>query len=271
MPTTPFIRAIVLAIEVATDPRQPATPAVSRIAAAGIRTDPAGKQYEPPRRLYTTEVEHGQARTGPEPLPLPQALDALCDAARAFRPELVVTHGTAFPDRHLPGLTERLTPADPRPACTRRLARQLWPAAPEFEVERLCTWREILLDEREHPDFPNRSNAFFLRTIHARWYEAALGAALFDDICCAMADAGMPVTPAVLRERSHVQLQLRVPFGRHAGRPWADVPLQHCRELLHDDQSGGGRRLDPVAAATLEAALCGVYATGPRPDEPDPR
>ena len=272
MATTPCIRSIVLAIKLARDSRHSAAAAVGSIAAAGIQTDSAGREHETPYCLYTTEAEQGQVRADPTPLPLPQALGALCEAAQAFRPHLVVTHGAAFLNRYLPGLVARLTPKDPRPACTRRLARQLWPDTPEFNIDNLCYARDLIEDDAlQHPDFPVRMNSLWEQARDQRWGDAALGAMLFGDICRTVGAGGREVTPELLRERSHVQLQLRAPSGRHAGRLWADVPCEDIRQLLHDDQFGHGPRLDPVVVATLEAALCGVYAAGPRPDEPGPR
>ena len=195
------IHTIVVAIEVASDGRNPQALVPSRIAAAGIRTDPARGQYEPPRCLYTSPVEYGQ-RHDSRPLPsLPQALDALCQAARSFQPNLAVAHNAAFLTRHVPGLFGRLVPADPRPACTEHLARTLWPAAPSFEAEHLCYWRELLEDDaHQHPDFPVVRNPLWNEAIRQEWDDAACCAMLFGEIRHTIEATGRDVTPDLLRD-----------------------------------------------------------------------
>ena len=196
------IHAIVVAIQVASDVRNPRALVPSRIAAAGIRTDPARGLYEPSRCLYTSPVACGQQRHHNRPRPtLPQALDDLCQAAHAFGPNLAVAHDAAFLARHVPGLFDRLVPADPRPACTERLARKLWPAAPSFEEEHLCYWRELLDDDaHQHPDFPIQMNPFWIEAIRQEWDDAELCAMLFGDIRRTIEATGRDVTPDLLRD-----------------------------------------------------------------------
>ena len=204
------IHAIVVAIEVASDGRNPRALVPSRIAAAGIRTGPATGQYEPPHCLYTSPVEHGQRQDNRSRPTLPQALDALCQAARSFQPNLAVAHDAAFLARYVPGLLGRLVPADPRPACTERLARKLWPAAPSFEEEHLCYWRELLADDaHQHPDFPIQMNPFWIEAIRQEWDDAELCAMLFGDIRRTIEATGSDVTPDLLRDWTAA----RPPYG----------------------------------------------------------
>ena len=99
---------------------------------------------------------------------------------------------------------------------------------------------------------------------HQAWYDAACCAALLADLCRAMAAAGQPMTAARLRERTEaVPLLLRVPFGRHRGVPWREVPPDYCEWILRQNGSGTGDAFDPTVVATGEAALRGVYADTP--------
>ena len=264
------IHAIVLAIKVAPDDRHPPAPTVSRISAAGVHIDSANGEYVPPHCLYTTAVDHGQTRYNREMPTLPGAIDTLCHAARSFRPNLVVAHDASFLARHVPGLYLRLVPEDPRPACTLRLARQLWPEATSFHAAHLCYWRELIHDEaHHHPDFPPPVDPYWRDATWRGWHAAACSAALFSDIRRSMAAAGQEATPQVLRELTDIPLLRRVPFGTYAGRLWSDVPLEHCERLLQAHRDSLGRQLDLAIAATLEAAVCGIYATAPGADVPD--
>ena len=136
--------------------------------------------------------------------------------------------------------------------CTLRLAQHAWPDAPSFGLQALRYHRALLQGGARSSE------------AHQAWYDAACCAALLADLCRAMAAAGQPMTAARLRERTEaVPLLLRVPFGRHRGVPWREVPPDYCEWILRQNGSGTGDAFDPTVVATAEAALRGVYADTP--------
>ena len=258
-----------LAIDVETTGLDPTQDAVVELAAVGLRIDPATGQYDALQTLFTSLVDpqraipaaasavhHLTARDVQGQPRLAQALAGLQDAVQAFQPHLLVAHNAAFDSSFLPGLADALTPDDPRWACTLRLAQHLWPAAPRHNLQALRYWRRL----QDH--IPGHD-------AHRAAFDAGCCAVLLAEQCRVWAGAGQPPTPALLRDRTVTPALLAyVPFGKHRGEPWCQVPRDYLEWILQRHASGVGDPFDPAVIATAEAALRGVYAIPPGEADP---
>ena len=96
---------------------------------------------------------------------------------------------------------------------------------------------------------------------HHAWFDAACSVRLLADICWTLTAAGDDVSPAILRERSAaLPILARVPFGKHQGRLWSEVPDDYCRWILERAATSPDIPFDPAVVATAKAALRGMYA-----------
>ena len=254
-----------LAIDVETTGLDPTRDAVVELAAVGLRIDPATGRPDARRTLFSSLVDperdipaaasavhHLMAKDVAGQPRLPEALDALRAAVRDFEPTVLVAHNAAFDAGFLPGLAAELTPDDPRWVCTQRLAQHLWPLVDGFGLQ-VLRYARGLQDQVPGHD------------VHRAAFDAACCAVLLADACRALADTGRAVTPDLLRERTEaVPLLARVPFGRHRGQLWRDVPLDYCQWVLHKHRCGDG--FAPEIVATAEAAFRGEYAVPPDAD-----
>lgn len=114
---------------------------------------------------------------------------------------------------------------------TYRCAKHLWPDAPAYGNQVLRYWRgvEPLWPAGRLPSVPHRA-----------LYDACTTAAvLWDQLACAHdrlipEDSADPVN--VLLRLTHTPVLLtQVTFGKHAGTPWSDVPLDYLRWALTKD------------------------------------
>ena len=257
----------ILALDVETTGLDPATDTVVELAAVGARMDLATGRYDALETLFTTLVDpqrtipatasavhHLTARDLQGQPDLAQAVTGLQAAVRDFRPQLLVAHNAAFEAAFLPSLAAELTPEDPRWACTYRLAQHLWPDAPGHQLQVLRYWRHL-------QDRVTGCDA------HRAGFDAACCAVLLAEQCRAWTPAGQAVTPALLRDRSAAAPLLRtVPFGRHRGACWRDVPRDYLEWILRTHASDTDNPFDPAIVTTAEAALRGTYAAAPEPD-----
>lgn len=257
-----------LAIGVETTGTDPDTDTVVELAAVGARIDPATGQYEALQTLFTSPIAPQFAtpaaasavhhRTDPDVQGQPglgQARTDLQAAVRDFQPQLLVAHDAECKAAFLPGLAGALTPDDVRWVCTLRLAKHLWPAAQDFDLQALCRACGLQDHVADHD-------------AHRAVFNAASCAVLLAAQCHALAEAGHDVTPALLREWSAAMpLEPRVPFGRYRGRYWYEVPRDYLEWILHRHRSADPFAPEIVTAA--EAALGGEFAVRP-PAPPNP-
>ena len=257
-----------LAIDVETTGLDPSQDAVVELAAVGLRIDPATGQHDAPQTLFTSLVDpkrdipaaasavhHLTARDVQGQPDLAQALAGLQAAVRDFQPAVLVAHNAIFDAGFLPGVAGVLTPDDARWVCTLRLAQHLWPLAKDGFGLQALRYACGLQDHLTGHD------------VHRAAFDAGCCALLLTVECRALTEAGHAVTPALLRDWSAAVPPLaRVPFGKHRGQWWHEVPRDYLEWLLHKHRSGEPFAPEIVAAA--EAALRGVYAVPP--EQPDP-
>ena len=139
-----------LGIDVETTGTIPADDAVVELAAVGLRFDPVTGDHNHFCKVYRTVVDPGRAippeasavhhltaehvRRQPK---LSVALQGLDEAARRFKPMILVSHNAAFEEAFLPDFVAALTPDNPTWVCTLRLAQHIWPDAPAHKPQTL--------------------------------------------------------------------------------------------------------------------------------------
>lgn len=211
---------------------------IIEIAAVDVVTDGARWFAEPPRaRLFRplgpisfhamavhhlTPDDFGDATPCCEP-------ELLAEFVRAGeRPDYFVAHNASFERQHIPGGATLGAPW----LCTVKAARAVWEGAPGYSNQVLRYWRGLRLDpalamppHRAAPD---------------AWVTAHL---LIDML------AGRSAAELVALHDAPPAMN-RMPFGRHKGKDWADVPKDYLAWMT------GQTDMDPVAVerARLELA-----------------
>ena len=249
-----------LGIDVETTGTNPADDAVVELAAVGLRFDPVTGDHDHFCKVYRTVVDPGRA-IPPEASAVhhltaqhvhgqpkfSDALRGLQEAVLRFEPTILVSHNASFEEAFLPDLVATLTPDNPSWVCTLRLAQHVWPDAPAHKLQTLRYWRGWMQGERT-------------TEAHQAWFDAACSVRLLADICWTLTAAGDVVSPAVLRERSAtVPILAKVPFGKHQGKRWSEVPADYCRWIVEKAATSPSTPFDPAVVATAQAALRGVY------------
>lgn len=124
------------------------------------------------------------------------------DIMRGARPNALVAHNCAFERSFIP---EEATDGLPW-ICTHKCALRLWPDAPGHSNQVLRYWREHAHD----PEFampPHRAAPDAFVTAHLLWD---------------MLD--IATVEQLIAWTEEPKLLLKVPFGKHRGALWADVP-----------------------------------------------
>ena len=162
-------------------------------------------------------------------------LEALADPAIPF-----ATHNAAFDSAFL----KPTVPAWTSPwICTLRIARHLWPDAPSHGNQAL-RYRLDLNVPGNHPPHRALGDAIATAALLVRQVETAGS------------------VKRLLELSRQPALQRRVPFGKHRGRLWSEVPPDYLDWAARQDWD------DPDLAHTIRAARKGHFL--PPPDPPTP-
>lgn len=159
---------------------------------------------------------------------LRRARHPLAAARRHWRPAALVAayHHAGYDAPVLAALLGRAGLAvPPLQVCTLRCAKHLWPAAPDYKLATLRYWLRL------HPSPPAWAQP------HRALYDAAVTAALMRRLLATRSLAQLvalsdPALPALLP---------KVPFGKHRGEGWQQVPADYLGWMMRT------ARADPEA------------------------
>jgi len=173
---------------------------------------PRARMFRPsgPISFHTMAIHH----ITPADIPAgagPCSRDALAEFLGADEQiDCLVAHNADFERRHI----RDGAPADIPWLCTVRAARAVWPDAPGYANQVLRYWRGLQLDPRLAMP-PHRAAPDAWVTAHI------------------LIDLLNTCSPEDLLIRQHDAAPLRtVPFGRHRGRNWSDVPTDYLDWIL---------------------------------------
>ena len=123
--------------------------------------------------------------------------------------------------------------------CTLRVAKHLWPDAPSHSNQVLRYWLDLKIGG-DHPPHRAMGDALTTAALLVREVETAGG---IDHV------KELSGRPALLR---------RVPFGKHRGRLWSDVPPDYLDWAVRQTWD------DPDLAHTIDSARRGQFLPPPR-------
>lgn len=239
------------AVRVALDPANPASAPVTLV---DTLADP-GRPIPP----EAAAVHHITAADTDGKPPPEQAVRALAAALEAHPCDAFAAHKADFEQGFLAPHRAALGAAAGLPwICTRVLAKHLWPDAPSHANMALRYERNL------HARVPIDGTHGLP---HRARFDAACTAVLLADEFHALAVAPAPVgagrhpdLDGLVAATGRTPLETRVRFGKHAGKPWRDVPHEYLDWLLskHREQ-GAASTFEASTVATAEAALRGVY------------
>ena len=180
----------------------------------------------------TTVMVAGKA---PSPARIRPALEALADPAIPF-----AAHNAGFDSAFL----KPAVPAWTSPwICTLRIARHLWPDAPSHSNQALH-YRLALNVPGNHPPHRAMGDALATAALLVRQVETAGS------------------VQRLLELSRQPALQRRVPFGKHRGRLWSEVPPDYLDWAARQDWD------DPDLAHTIRSAREGRFLPPPVPAAP---
>ena len=212
-----------------------------------------------PIPVQASAVHHLTATDTDGKPPPEQVVRTLAEALAAHPCDAFAAHQADFERAFLaPHRTALGAAADLPWLCTRILARHLWPDAPShanlaLRYERQLQGRVPIGGDH---GFPHRAR-----------FDATCTAVLLADEFHALAVAPAPLGKGrhptldeLVAATAQVPLETRVRFGKHAGKPWREVPNDYLRWLLSEHRSSGpASRFEATTVVTAEAALRGVY------------
>lgn len=173
---------------------------------------PRAKMFRPsgPISFHTMAIHH----ITPADIPagaVPCSRNALAEFLGAGgEADCLVAHNADFERRHI----RDGAPADTPWLCTVKAARSVWPNAPGYANQVLRYWRGLQLDPRLAMP-PHRAAPDAWVTAHI------------------LIDLLNTCSPGDLVSRQSDAAQLRtVPFGRHRGRTWSDIPTDYLNWIL---------------------------------------